>query len=80
MRNIFRSLALIHIMFISLSLPAAAQDSRRYENLVITGVDLYSKGDYAAAKAVLKNVVENDPSNDAALYYMAMIAVYENDT
>ena len=67
-------------MFISLSLPAAAQDSRRYENLVITGVDLYSKGDYAAAKAVLKNVVENDPSNDAALYYMAMIAVYENDT
>ena len=80
MRNIFRSLALIHIMFISLSLPAAAQDSRSYENLVITGVDLYSKGDYAAAKAVLKNVVENDPSNDAALYYMAMIAVYENDT
>ena len=67
-------------MFISLSLPAAAQDSRSYENLVITGVDLYSKGDYAAAKAVLKNVVENDPSNDAALYYMAMIAVYENDT
>lgn len=80
MRNIFRSLALIHIIFISLSLPAAAQDSRSYENLVITGVDLYSKGDYAAAKAVLKNVVENDPSNDAALYYMAMIAVYENDT
>lgn len=65
---------------IGLSLPAAAQDQRSYENLVITGVDLYSKGDYSAAKAVLKNVVENDPSNDAALYYMAMIAAYENDT
>lgn len=80
MRNIFRSLALIYMMCIGLSLPAAAQDQRSYENLVITGVDLYSKGDYSAAKAVLKNVVENDPSNDAALYYMAMIAAYENDT
>ena len=67
-------------MCIGLSLPAAAQDQRSYENLVITGVDLYSKGDYSAAKAVLKNVVGNDPSNDAALYYMAMIAAYENDT
>ena len=80
MRNIFRSLALIYMMCIGLSLPAAAQDQRSYENLVITGVDLYSKGDYSAAKAVLKNVVGNDPSNDAALYYMAMIAAYENDT
>lgn len=67
-------------MCIGLSLPAAAQDQHSYENLVITGVDLYSKGDYSAAKAVLKNVVGNDPSNDAALYYMAMIAAYENDT
>lgn len=67
-------------MCIGLSRQAAAQDQRSYENLVITGVDLYSKGDYSAAKAVLKNVVGNDPSNDAALYYMAMIAAYENDT
>ena len=81
MRNLFRSAALIYIMSISLCLAASAQaqDSRNYENLVITGADLYSKGEYAAAKAVLKNVVENDPSNDAALYYMAMIAAYEND-
>jgi tetratricopeptide (TPR) repeat protein len=27
----------------------------------------------------LRNVAENDPSNDAALYYLALIAVYEND-
>lgn len=70
-------------MFMSLCLVAQAQaqtqDVRSYENLVVTGVDLYSKGEYAAAKAVLKNVVENDPSNDAALYYMAMIAAYEGD-
>ena len=68
-------------MFMSLCLAAQAQtqDARSYENLVITGVDLYSKGEYAAAKDVLKNVVENAPSNDAALYYMAMIAAYEGD-
>ena len=29
---------------------AYAQDSRSYENLVITGVDLYGKGEYADAK------------------------------
>lgn len=66
-------------MFISLAFTATAQDSRSYENLVITGVDLYSKGEYAAAKAVLENVVKGDPSNDAAIYYLAMIAAFEND-
>lgn len=66
-------------MFMGLCFSAYAQDSRSYENLVITGVDLYGKGEYADAKAVLKNVVENDPSNDAALYYLAMIAVYDAD-
>lgn len=79
MRSYFRSAVLIYILSVSLVLSVSAQDRRSYENLVVTGVDLYSKGEYAAAKAVLKNVVENDPSNDAALYYMAMIAAYEND-
>ena len=79
MRSLIRSAALIYIMFLSLCLAAQAQDSRSYENLVVTGADLYSKGEYAAAKTVLKSIVENDPSNDAALYYMAMIAAHEND-
>lgn len=79
MRNFIRRTALIYITFLSLCLAAQAQDLRSYENLVITGVDLYSKGEYDAAKAVLKNVAENDPSNDAALYYLAMIAAYDND-
>ena len=79
MRNFIRSAALIYMMFISLCLAAQAQDSRSYENLVVTGADLYSKGEYDSAKAVLMNVVENDPSNDAALYYLAMIAAHDND-
>ena len=63
MRSFFKSAALIYIMSIGLCLAASAQDqdSRSYENLVITGADLYSKGEYSAAKAVLKNVVDNDP-------------------
>ena len=77
MRNLIRAIALIYI---TLSCHTAlAQDIRRFENLVVTGADLYSKGEYAAAKEVMKQVIQNDPSNDAALYYMAMIAVYEND-
>ena len=77
MRNLIRAIALIYI---TLSCHTAlAQDTRRFENLVVTGADLYGKGEYAAAKEVMKQVIQNDPSNDAALYYMAMIAVSEND-
>ena len=78
MRNFFRALALIYITLICHT--ALAQEAHRYENLVVTGADLYSKGEYAAAKAAFKNVMENDPSNDAAMYYLAMIAAYEKDT
>ena len=77
MRNLFRAIALIYITLICHT--AWAQETHRYENLVVTGADLYSKGEYAAAKEVFKTVIENDPSNDAAMYYMAMIAAYEND-
>lgn len=77
MRNLLRAIALIYITLICHA--AFAQDTRRYESLVVTGADLYSNGEYAAAKEVFRNVMQNDPSNDAALYYMALIAVYEND-
>lgn len=77
MRNFFRALALIYITLICHT--ALAQEAHRYENLVVTGAELYSKGEYAAAKAAFKNVMENDPSNDAAMYYLAMIAAYEKD-
>lgn len=77
MRNLLRAIALIYITLICHT--AFAQDTRRYESLVVSGADLYSNGEYAAAKEVFRNVMQNDPSNDAALYYMALIAVYEND-
>ena len=77
MRNLSRAIALIYITLLCHT--AWAQDTHRYESLVVTGADLYSKGEYAAAKEVFRNVVQNDPSNDAALYYMALIAVAEND-
>lgn len=77
MRNFLRALALLYITLICHT--TFAQDAQHYENLVVAGADLYSKGEYAAAKGVMKQVIQNDPSNDAALYYLAMIAVYEND-
>ena len=48
MRNVFRAVALIYITLICHT--ALAQEASRYENLVVTGVDLYSNGEYAAAK------------------------------
>ena len=76
MRNLLRAIALIYITLICHT--AMAQDAR-YENLVVTGADLYGKGQYEAAKAVFKEVMQKDPSNDAALYYMALISASEQD-
>lgn len=77
MRNLLRAIALIYIALICHT--AFAQDTRRYESLVVSGADLYSNGEYAAAKEVFRNVILNDPTNDAAMYYMALIAVTENN-
>ena len=41
MRNVFRAVALIYITLICHT--ALAQEASRYENLVVTGVDLYSR-------------------------------------
>ena len=77
MRNLLRAVALIYISLISCV--AMAQDAR-HENLVVNGADLYSNGKYPAAKMVFESVIKDDPTNDAALYYMGLISVYEDDS
>ena len=77
MKTFLRAIALIYIALVGST--AFAQNANRYESLVVTGADLYSNGEYAAAKEVFRNVILNDPTNDAAMYYMALIAVTENN-
>ncbi len=54
--------------------PEAAQ-----ENLILTAVEKYNEKDIDGAMAILKEVVAEDPQEDAAWYYLAQCAVSKND-
>ena len=47
---------------------------------VVEAVAKYDAGDYARAEAILHKVLEEDPQNDAALYYMAMCSLAKKQT
>lgn len=48
-------------------------------NMIISAVNQYNEGNHVKASAILQKVVEADPSNDAAWYYLALCSVAEND-
>lgn len=48
-------------------------------NMIITAVTEYNEGNYAQSSAVLQKVLELDPSDDAAWYYLAMCSVAAGD-
>ena len=57
----------------------AQNPGSRQENMVMSAVEKYNSHDYAAARAVLNNIIKESPENDAAWYYLAMIGIEEKD-
>lgn len=55
----------------------AQQDEGAY---IVTAVSRFNEGDFAGAEAVLNKVLQINPKNDAALYYMAMCHMAQNRT
>lgn len=49
------------------------------ENLVLTAVQKYNGRDFSGAETILKQVVADDPQNDAAWYYLSLCAVSRQD-
>lgn len=49
------------------------------ENDVLSAVVKYNEGDFTAAKTILRGVLEKDPKNDAAYYYLALTAAREKE-
>ena len=76
MKRIFFALFLLVLA----SLKGASQDNMKLaktaESLMVDAVQCYDDGDYAAAKARLSVVMDADPDNDAAYYYMALCDFY----
>ena len=68
--------AIISLILLALAPSAIAQqDEGAY---IVTAVGYYNSGDFAGAEAVLKKVLQINPKNDAALYYMAMCHMAQN--
>ncbi len=74
---------LIYIcMFLAISVSASAQSVRpesKHENMIIEAVGKYNEKDIDAAMSILREVVEEDPQQDAAWYYLAQCALYRDD-
>ncbi len=78
---------LIYIWFTILALTAAASQAHaqtvrpeaEHENMILSAVGLFNAGQYKAATSILNEVIADDPSDDAAWYYLAQCAVAEND-
>ena len=48
-------------------------------NMIVSAVTEYNEGNRAKASAILQKIVEMEPSNEAAWYYLALCAVAEKD-
>lgn len=82
MKSAIISAALLILTFMPLTINAAAheKDSLRAEDYYIEGVREYCAGNYSHARQHLSASLRLTPENDAALYYLAMISLADNDT
>lgn len=82
MKSAIISATLLILTFMPLTINAAAheKDSLRAEDYYIEGVREYCAGNYSHARQHLSASLRLTPENDAALYYLAMISLADNDT
>ena len=80
MTRTYRSILLSAFILLFSCLYLTAQSVRpgsSYENRIVSAVEMMNSGDIKGAEAVLKSVLEESPENDAAWYYLSMIAASE---
>ena len=73
---------ILPLLLLFISFGASAQKERpeaRHENMILTAVERYNEKDADGAMAILKEVIAEDPENDAAWYYLAQCSVVKND-
>lgn len=60
---------------------SVSSEARRDDGAyIVEAVAKYDAGDFAQAESILRKVLEDDPGNDAALYYMAMCSLASQKT
>lgn len=72
---------LISAVLLMFSTASHAQSSKAtvIENRILNAVHMYNQGDFEQAESILTGVLEADDTYDAAWYYLAMIAMSDQD-
>ena len=82
MTKIYRYIFLALTFLLTLSVSLTAQSVRpesAHENMLLQAVGKYNSRDLAGAAAILKEIVSEDDTNDAAWYYLAMVSLGEGE-
>ena len=77
--NMRKFITALAVLFLTFSVAYAQRPESIQENMLLSAVKKYNERNYDAARSTLKEVIERDPENDAAWYYLAMIALASND-
>lgn len=70
----YRVLISLSALLILSAAGLSAQEDGKYGNMVMDAVQKMDDSNYPAAEAILKQVVDEAPDEDAAWYYLSMIA------
>lgn len=73
-------LSLIILLQIPFTGASAQVNKAQCENVIITAVSMFDRGEYDGAIKALKSVVGHDSQNDAAYYYLAMSYLAKGDS
>lgn len=73
---------ILFFCFLAISSVAGAQskkDKAEYENDIVSAVARYNERDFKSAAAILDKVMTEDPDNDAAYYWAALVCLGRNE-
>ena len=67
------------LLFLATQTALCQRPESASENMVLSAVKKYNEGKYDSARSAFKSVLEKDPRNDAAWYYLSMLSLEEKD-
>lgn len=77
--KIFILTCLLSLAMQTLVYSQEARPDSKHENMLITAVAKYNANDFDSAGAILTKLVSENPSNDAAWYYLALTELNRNN-
>ena len=74
-----KKIALYILAFLSFVFAGTTVQAQNIENRIIDAVNCYDERDFDGAAKILKQILSEQPDNDAANYYMGLVSVYQKN-